>query len=134
MDETNRQDEKVADQPVRRQFSPEYKLRILQEIDKRRDEGKGVAGEILRREGLYASQVASWRASLEEVIANGFPERKRGRKADPALVYKKEAERLKKKLERTQEDLRQARLIIEAQKKIAAMYREESSPKDGTDE
>ena len=134
MDETNRQDEKVADLPVRRQFSPEYKLRILQEIDKRRDEGKGVVGEILRREGLYASQVASWRASLEEVIANGFPERKRGRKADPALVYKKEAERLKKKLERTQEDLRQARLIIEAQKKIAAMYREESSPEDGTDE
>ena len=123
MDETNRQDEKVADQPVRRQFSPEYKLRILQEIDKRRDEGKGVVGEILRREGLYASQVASWRASLEEVIANGFPERKRGRKADPALAYKMEAERLKKKLERTQEDLRQARLIIEAQKKIAAMYR-----------
>ena len=105
MDETNRQDEKVADLPVRRQFSPEYKLRILQEIDKRRDEGKGVVGEILRREGLYASQVASWRASLEEVIANGFPERKRGRKADPTLVYKKEAERLKKKLERTQEDL-----------------------------
>jgi hypothetical protein len=35
-----------------------------------------------------------------------------------------EAQRLKKKLERTQEDLRQARLIIEAQKKIAQMYRE----------
>lgn len=37
-------------------------------------------GEILRREGIYASQVASWRNSLEEVIANGLPEKKRGRK------------------------------------------------------
>jgi transposase len=126
MEEPIKRDEKVVDLPVRRQFSAEYKLRILQQIDQRRDEGKGVVGEILRREGLYASQVASWRASLEEVIANGLPERKRGRKADPALSYKKEAERLKKKLERTQEDLRQARLIIEAQKKIAQMYKEDA--------
>jgi transposase-like protein len=63
-------DEKVADQPQRRQFTPEYKLRILQEIDRRRDEVKGIVGKILRREGLYTSQVASWRSSLEEVIAN----------------------------------------------------------------
>jgi transposase-like protein len=69
MEEPSKRDEKVVDQPVRRQFSPEYRLRILQEIDHRRDEGKGVVGEILRREGLYASQMASWRASLEEVIA-----------------------------------------------------------------
>lgn len=93
-------------------MTPEYKLRILQEIDSRRSEGKGVVGEILRREGIYASQVASWRNSLEEVIANGLPEKKRGRKKDPALTYKKEAEKLAKQLARTQENLRQARLII----------------------
>ena len=33
-------DEKVPDQPERRQFTPEYKLRILQEIDKRRGKSK----------------------------------------------------------------------------------------------
>ena len=115
-------DEKVSDQPERRQFRPEYKLRILQEIDQRRGEGKGVVGEILRREGLYASQVASCRSSLEEAIAKGLPERKRGRKVDPALTYKKQAEKLERQLKRTQEDLRQARLIIESQKKIAQMY------------
>lgn len=74
-------------------------------------------GEILRREGIYASQVASWRNSLEEVIANGLPE-------------KKEAEKLAKQLARTQENLRQARLIIEAQKKIAEMYRTEVPDND----
>ena len=115
-------DEKVSDQPERRQFTPEYKLRILQEIDKRSGEGKGVVGEILRREGLYASQIASWRSSLEEVIAKGLPERKRGRKVDPTLAYKKQAEKLERELRRTREDLRQARLIIEAQKKIARLY------------
>lgn len=116
---------KVADQPQRRQFTPEYKLRILQEIDARRDEGRGVVGEILRREGIYASQVASWRNSLEEVIANGLPEKKRGRKQDPALAYKKKAEKLERDLAKANEKLRQARLIIEAQKKIAAMFNEE---------
>ena len=127
-------DEKVSDQPERRQFTPEYKLRILQEIDQRRGEGKGVVGEILRREGLYASQVASWRSSLEEVIARGLPERKRGRKVDPALTYKKQAEKLERQLKRTQEDLRQARLIIEAQKKIAQMYTPASQEGDGETE
>lgn len=119
-------DEKIQDQPVRRKFSPEYKLRILQEIDSRRGEGRGVVGEILRREGLYASQIVTWRSSLEEVLANGLPERKRGRKVDPALSYKKEAEKLQRQLDRTKEELRQARLIISAQKKIAEMYNPEA--------
>lgn len=127
-------DEKVSDQPERRQFTPEYKMRILQEIDQRRGEGKCVVGEILRREGLYASQVASWRSSLAEVIAKGLPEHKRGRKVDPALTYKKQAEKLERQLKRTQEDLRQARLIIEAQKKIAQMYTPASQEGDGETE
>ena len=65
------------------------------------------------------------------MIANGLPEKKRGRKKDPALTYKKEAEKLAKQLARTQENLRQARLIIEAQKKIAEMYRTEVPDNDG---
>ena len=78
--EKHQNETQVLDAPQRRHLTPEYKLRILQEIDSRRSEGKGVVGEILRREGIYASQVASWRNSLEEVIANGLPEKKRGRK------------------------------------------------------
>jgi len=133
MSKSSTPDEKVADQPVRRQFTPEYKLRILQEVDQRRDEGRGVVGEILRREGLYASQIASWRSSLEEVIANGLPERKRGRRVDPALSYKKEVDKLQRQLDRTKEDLRQARLIIDAQKKISQMYKPASDMDEEND-
>jgi transposase len=125
MSPNEKQGTKVSDQPQRRRLSPEYKMRILQEIDSRRDEGRGVVGEILRREGLYSSQIASWRNSLEEVIANGLPEKKRGRKQDPALAYKKKLDKAEKQLARTKEDLRQARLIIAAQKKIAEMYPDE---------
>jgi transposase-like protein len=124
MDANGRSGEKVSDQPQRRKLSPEYKLKILQEVDSRKGEGRGAVGEILRREGLYASQVASWRNTLEEVIAHGLPERKRGRKKDPTLAYKQENEKLQHQLLRLKEDLRQARLIIDAQKKIAELYPE----------
>ena len=123
---------KVLDQNGRRKFSPEYKLRILQEIDSRKGEGKGVIGEILRREGLFSSQVFAWRNALEGVLAEGIPERKRGRKVDPAASVRKENEKLLKKTARLEEELRQARLIISAQKKIAAMYQEtESEDEEG---
>lgn len=39
--------EKIKDGPERRKFSPEYKFRVLQETDARRDEGRGVVGKIL---------------------------------------------------------------------------------------
>jgi len=116
--------EHVLDQPVRRKFKPEYKLKILQEIDNSREE-RGAVGKILRREGLFASQVASWRRSLEDVIAHGFPERKRGRKKDPAAAIRKEKEKLERKYAKAMEENRQLKLILAAQKKIAEMYPEE---------
>ena len=112
--------EKIEDKPGRRQFSPEYKLRILQEVDSRRDE-RGSVGEILRREGLYASQVASWKRDLEEQIA-GVKSKRRGPKMDPTIPIRKEKERLERQNMRLREELRQARLIIGAQKKIAEMF------------
>jgi len=114
--------EKIEDKPGRRQFSPEYKLRILQEVDSRRDE-RGSVGEILRREGLYASQVASWKRDLEEQIA-GVRSKRRGPKVDPTIPIRKEKERLERQNARLREELRQARLIISAQKKIAEMFPE----------
>lgn len=112
----------VPDLPQRRKFTAEYKLRILQEIDSRKGEERGIVGKILRRESLFAAQVASWRRSLEGVIANGLPERKRGRKPDPALAYKQEAGELERRLRKAEEELRRARLIIEAQKSILRAY------------
>jgi transposase-like protein len=122
--------ERVEDRPIRRKFSPEYKLKILQEIDSRREEGKGVIGEILRREGLFSSQVASWRKSLESVLLGGIPERKRGRKPDPVAAIRREKEKLEKKNAKLEEELRQARLIIAAQNKIAEMFRKDDENGD----
>jgi len=115
----------VDDKPKRRQYTPEYKLRILQEIDGARDE-RGAIGRILRREGLYAAQVAIWRRDLEEQIGRGVEARKRGPKPDPTKEVRHEKERLARQLARAKEENRQLRLIIAAQKKIAEMFPETS--------
>jgi transposase-like protein len=130
MTEKGSQSGRINDKPQRRSFSPEYKLKILQEIEGLKEkEGRGAVGKVLRREGLYASQVISWRNSLEEVIANGIPAKRRGRKKDPEAAFLKEKARLEKQIARLKEDNRQYRLIIEAQKKIAEIYPDEVGPK-----
>jgi transposase len=113
--------EQIDSKPGRRQFQPEYKLRILQEIDSNRDT-RGAIGEILRREGLYASQVAVWKRDLETQIAEGIKTRKRGPKPDPSSSLKTDNERLERQVARLKEQNRHMRLIIAAQKKIAEMF------------
>lgn len=120
-----RSSERVDDKPKRRQYTPEYKLRILQEIDASREE-RGSVGRILRREGLYAAQVAMWRRDLEEQIGRGVEARKRGPKPDPTKEVRHEKDRLERQLARAKEENRQLRLIIAAQKKIAEMFPETS--------
>ena len=128
--------EQVEDKPGRRQFQPEYKLRILQEIDSNRGT-RGAIGEILRREGLYASQVAMWKRELEAQLAEGIKARKRGPKADPSIPLRKENDRLAKQNVRLKDELRRARLVIDAQKKIAEMFpgpsEEEDETRNGSD-
>lgn len=118
--------EQIDDKPGRRQFQPEYKLRILQEIDANR-ETRGAIGEILRREGLYASQVAVWKRDLETQLAEGIKARKRGPKPDPSIPLKKDNERLERQMARIKEENRHLRLIIAAQKKIAELFPETNS-------
>ena len=125
------QSEQVEDKPGRRQFQPEYKLRILQEIDSNRGT-RGAIGEILRREGLYASQVAMWKRELETQLAEGIKARKRGPKADPTIPLKKDIDRLARQNARLKDELRRARLVIDAQKKIAEMFPSPSEEENET--
>lgn len=135
--EAQKQSEQIEDKPGRRRFEPEYKLRILQEVDANRDK-RGAIGEILRREGLYASQVEVWKRELEAQLAEGIKARKRGPKPDPSVPLKKDNERLERQNARLKEENRQMRLIIAAQKKIAEMFpgpnsKEADSTNEGDD-
>jgi len=48
----------VPEKPVRRRFTAEYKARILQEADRLTQPGQ--LGALLRREGLYSSNLCVW--------------------------------------------------------------------------
>jgi len=64
--------DRVADTEVRarrRRFSAAYKLRILEEADACAE--PGAIGAWLRREGLYASHLTTWRAQRAASVQAG---------------------------------------------------------------
>lgn len=103
-------DPEVVVRAQRRQFSAAYKLRILQEADECKQPGQ--VGALLRREGLYASQLSDWRQER----AKGLGTQKRGRKSDKSA---QENTALRQENVRLKAQLAQADLIISAQKKLA---------------
>ena len=52
-------DPEVVAKPKRRQFTAEYRLRVLEEADRCTQPGE--VGCLLRREGLYSSHLTAWR-------------------------------------------------------------------------
>ena len=108
-------DPEVVTKAKRRSFTAAYKLWVLEEADKCREQ-PGQIGALLRREGLYASHLSTWRRQREAGQLAGLRPRKRGRKEN-----KEEAEirRLRRENERLERRLEQAELIIEAQKKLS---------------
>lgn len=104
----------VVAKAKRRQYTAEYKLRILREVEA--CQGSGEIGALLRREGLYSSNLTNWRRQRGSGELEGLSTHKRGPKVDPQAV---ELARLKRENERLQERLRKAELIIEVQKKVA---------------
>ena len=64
----------MREQAKRRRFSAEYKLRIVREADAF-GKGDGDVAALLRREGLYSSQLSSWRRQRDEIAKVGMTSR-----------------------------------------------------------
>jgi transposase len=107
-------DPEVPPRAKRRQFSLEYKKRILEETDACTERGQ--VGALLRREGLYTSHLDKWRRQRDQGTLAGLAPKKRGRKAHPEAV---ELLRLRREKERLQAKLKRAETIIAFQKKLA---------------
>ena len=107
----------MPEKAQRRQYTAEYKLRILAEVERATEPGE--IGQILRREGLYSSHLITWRRQRHEGGLSGLEPRRRGRKpkeTNPLARKLAEAEAKNRKLEKS---LREAQIIIEFQKKVA---------------
>ena len=107
----------VTDKASRRRFTAEYKLRILTLADACTEPGS--LGALLRREGLYASNLNTWRHQRERGILSGLTPKKRGRKESVRDPLGAENEKLRKENERLTNRLRQAEIIIDVQKKVS---------------
>lgn len=108
-------DTEVASKNRRRQFAASYKAKIVMEADACKESGE--VGALLRREGLYSSQLVAWRKLYRKCGESGFADTKRGRKPTKNPLQP-ELDRLQEQLDRTQKKLAQAELIIDFQKNL----------------
>jgi transposase len=111
--------------PVRRAFSPEYKLSILAEYDKCSESGE--KGAILRREGLYSSIITDWRRQHRQGLLKAGVGRSDGGRGGPSLT---EVAKLRTENERLRSKLAQAEAVINVQGKVHALLEEISKSAD----
>ena len=115
-----RPDPEVVAKATRRTFTAEYKQRILQEAGRAAATPGGI-GALLRREGLYSSHLVTWRRERQAGILEALKPRKRGRRAERHPLRTEENQKLRRQVGQLTEKLRKAELIIEVQKKVAAL-------------
>jgi transposase len=108
-------DSEMVATPTRRRFTAENKLRILKMADA--CTAVGSLGARLRAEGLYASNLTTWRRQRTEGVLSALTPQKRGRKASARHSLRAENETLRKENARLSTRLKQAKLIIDVQKK-----------------
>jgi transposase-like protein len=124
-------DTEVPEKNPRRKFTAKYKLRILAEADRCTQPGQ--MGALLRREGLYSSNLTTWRRQREKGLLKAMAPKKRGRKRKEKNPLTRKVARLENENRRLQQKLKTAELIIEAQKKMSEILSMAQDP-DESDE
>ena len=110
----------VVAKPTRRRFTLEYKRRIVREADG----GKtpGAVGALLRREGLYSSHLAVWRAARERgELARTSKKKKRGPTPRAVDARDKTITAQAREIVRWKHRAERAEALVELQKNVAAL-------------
>jgi transposase-like protein len=111
-------DSEVIALPRRRSFTAEYKRSIIDQAEAAQD--AGAVGLLLRREGLYSSHLATWKRQRKQGVIDALTPKKRGPKVVVSPLVKQNRDLLAAN-ERLIKKLKNAELIIEVQKKVAAL-------------
>lgn len=117
----------VSATPTRRRFTVAYKLKILEAAAGCTRPGELSA--LLRREGLYSSHLAAWRAAQRqgELAA---PARPRGPKAVPRSADATRIAELERALARATARAERAEALVAVQKKVSALWEQMQPPPD----
>lgn len=117
MDESNEvPTDPSLERRTRRRFSGADKQRLIAEFD---GLGRGEKGPWLRRNGLYASQLANWRKTLAEAGTTGLEPGQGGRK--PKDARERRIEELERENKRLEQRVRVAEDTVDLQKKLFAL-------------
>jgi transposase-like protein len=110
----------VPEKAKRRTYTVEYKLRIVREADACK--GTGNVGALLRREGLYSSQLTMWRQARDRgELAPGAKAKKRGPRTTPPDPRDKTIAEQAREIAKLTARAERAEAIAEIQKKVAAL-------------
>jgi transposase-like protein len=119
-------DPEVLEKPVRRQFTAAYKLEMVEAADRCTELGQ--IGALLRREGLYSSQLSTWRNQRQQGQLQALSDNKRGRKTTIPHPVQQELEQLRRENQQLRHKMQQAELIIDIQKKASQLMGISLSP------
>lgn len=112
-------DSEVVAHARRRNFSNAQKRRILEEAD--RCTKPGEIGALMRREGIYSSSLSTWRRQREAADLAALAPQKRGPKIDPHRAETLHIAALTRERDNLKSRLDKALLVIDVQKKLAAL-------------
>ena len=110
----------IAPSTKRRARSAAERLRIVEEYDSY-SPGAPERAAILRREGIYTSQIAKWRKLRTKGALAALTAQPPGPKPTPHDPQAEQLARLRRENARLQARLTQAETIIDDQKKVAAL-------------
>ena len=108
---------RVSSRAGRRRFTVEYKTQVVQEAERLR--GTGDVGALLRREGLFSSQLTMWRKQYAAGVRQALSQ-KRGPKPTSTAATS-ELHRLQRENAKLREQLVRAELLVDIQKKVFAL-------------
>ena len=110
-------DPEVPEKAIRRKFTAKHKLRILQEVDRCTTQGQ--IGTLLRREGIYSSNLTTWRRQREQGTLEALSPKHRGPKVKNTAPSVRRIVELERENNQLKQKLKQAETIIDVQKKLS---------------
>ena len=112
-------DVEVLAKATRRRFSAEYKRKMLREAEACRQPGE--LGALLRREGLYSSNLTTWRAQRRTGELGGLAPKRRGPVPQAKNPLAAKVAALEREVTRYKARAERAEALVDLQKKVAAL-------------
>ena len=106
-----------AARPVRRSFTAEYRARVVAEYEAA---PHGQKAAVLRREGLYQSQIREW-AAARDALGRGAPAPRRPHRARAASGRKDDPGRLRAENQRLRRELARSQAVVEIMGKLQGL-------------